>query len=110
MLELYRGDAGLSLDELRRRHSSELHIVEWLLEAERLIATPSGQVFRRDELERHIAALRRHTSDLAQLGVRELKDLLKLRRRPAEGLRAFLVDRFAREGEAADLQAEGASG
>lgn len=74
---------------------SQPHVVAWLFEADKLIESPDGYVFTADELNGYLKQLSADGMTPIQASIRDIKDRLRLARRAAEGLRAWLVAAYA---------------
>lgn len=93
---MYDRDEGLPLPELRRKFASQQHVIHWLLDAGRLVATAEGYIFTRQQLRQYLSKLPAPRVKNGTIGVREIKDTLGLNRHAAEALRAHLVAEYGR--------------
>jgi hypothetical protein len=86
----YDGEAGAARAALAKLNPARQHVIHWLFDAGLLVEAPDGYVFTRSQLADYRRRLGREGPELATVSVRELKDLLGLGRRAAEGLFAYL--------------------
>lgn len=96
---LYQAGEGLPLMALRGEFPSHLHVIQWMLDAGRLVANAQGYIFTRQQLRQYLSKLPAARVADGTVGVREIKDTLGLKRRAAEALRAYLVAKYATAGD-----------
>jgi hypothetical protein len=91
---LYEAGEGLPVALLRAQFPSHQHVIQWMLDAGRLVATAEGYIFTRQQLRLYLSKLPTSRVESGMVGVREIKDTLGLPRRAAEALRAYLVAEY----------------
>jgi hypothetical protein len=87
---MQRGE-GAGRRGLHELYPGQIHVIEQMFVAELLLEAPDGYVFTRSELEDHLRKLAADRGDASEVGLKEIKTLLGLQRRPAEGLRSFVT-------------------
>jgi len=86
----YAAEAGTARAALAKLDPARQHVIHWLFDAGLLVEGPDGYVFTRGQLTDYRRRLGREGAELANVSIRELKDLLGLKRRAAEALFAYL--------------------
>jgi len=97
--ELYQSGEGLPVALLRAKFPSHQHVIHWMLDAGRLVATAEGYIFTRRQLRQYLSKLPASRVQAGTIGVRDIKDILGLQRRAAEALRAYLVAEYSTASE-----------
>jgi hypothetical protein len=103
ILLLFESGSGLNREALARRYPAKQHVLRQLFEAEMLVESPDGYIFSGRALHQHVGQLQEAGSDFACIGVREIKDILKLPRRQAEALRTYLRFVFSDDADSCGL-------
>jgi len=78
--------------DLLKLDRSRPHVQAWMFSAGILIEAPDGYLFTDGQLCGWLAELAAAGIEPGQASVREIKDVLGLKRKPAEALRAWLVE------------------
>lgn len=100
VLAQFEEGAGCTLSQLERSSGGKQHILAKLLEAGQLVKSPDGYVFTRHQLRSYLQVLKLNNLHKETPSVRQLKDTLGLKRRPAEALRALLTELLPSQAEA----------
>jgi hypothetical protein len=99
IIGLFETGSGLVRKALARRYPAKQHLLRQLFEAEMLVESPDGYIFSGRALRQHLDQLLAAGSDLACIGVGDIKRILKLPRRQAEALRTYLRSTFSDDAE-----------
>ncbi len=94
VVALYDDNEGISRHALEQRYPSQLHVIANLFLSGRLVASPEGFIFTREQLIRYRDILLDAGEDLARASVREIKDRTQLGRRAAESLQSLFAELF----------------
>ena len=94
VVALFAGGEGVSRHQLEQRFPSHLHVIANLFLSGRLVASPEGYIFTREQLMEYRDKLSAIGEDLSNLSVRVIKDETGLGRKAAECLQSLFADLF----------------
>lgn len=94
VVALFADDEGISRGSLEQRFPSHMHVIANLFLSGRLVASPEGYIFTREQLLIFREKLSALGEDLANLSVRVIKDETGLGRKAAENLQSLFAELF----------------
>jgi hypothetical protein len=94
ILARFAEDEGISRSSLEQRFPSHLHVIANLFLSGRLVSSPEGYIFTREQLLGFKDKLSTPGADLAHLSVRLIKDETGLGRKAAENLQSLFAELF----------------
>ncbi|MCB1218542.1 hypothetical protein KDL44_14250 [bacterium] len=94
IVSLYDAGEGVTRHALEQKYPSQLNVIANLFLSGRLVASPEGFIFTREQLISYRDSLIAAGEDLAHPSVRAIKDELGLGRKAAEALQGLFADLF----------------
>ncbi|MCB1220078.1 MAG: hypothetical protein H7A35_12875 [Planctomycetales bacterium] len=107
IVALFENGEGVSRHSLEQKYPSSMHVIANLFLCGKLVASPEGFIFTREQLIRYRDILLAAGEDLSRPSVRVIKDECGLGRRAAESLQGLFADLF-RDGYTLPPQEHGA--
>jgi len=94
VVALFTDGEGVSRHTLEQRFPSHLHVIANLFLSGRIVASPEGYIFTREQLIEYRDKLAATGENLSNLPVRVIKDVTGLGRKAAESLQSLFAELF----------------